>query len=236
MRSPTTILTGAGSGIGRAAAVLLSRLQHNLVLVGRRLDALEQTAAICSSLSLCISADIAEPASAEQIVASTLKRFGRVDNLINNAGFAPLVEIDETKPAIVEEVFQINALAPARLIARSWPHMRTQRSGCIINLSTLGTQDPFPGFFAYASAKSAVNLMARSCANEGREHNIRAFAIAPGAVDTDMLRGNFPASSVPADVCLSPESVAQMIVDCLVGLHDARNGETLFMSKQRGVW
>lgn len=234
--SQVSIITGAGSGIGRATAELLAAQGHHLCLVGRRLEQLEQTAAACSGKPLCIDADIAAPAAAERVVASSIERFGRVDNLINNAGFAPLAEIDQSSPQLLEQVYQVNALGPARLIAACWPRFAKQKSGRVVNVSTLGTADPFPGFFAYAAAKCAVNSMARSCAIEGRTIGVKAFAVAPGAVETEMLRANFPPSRLPPTACLSPNAVAQVIVDCLTGKHDDRNGQTLFMTAQRGVW
>jgi NAD(P)-dependent dehydrogenase (short-subunit alcohol dehydrogenase family) len=68
----------------------------------------------------------------------------------------------------------------------------------------MGTIDPFPGFFGYAAAKAATNLMALSCANEGREFGIRAFAVAPGAVETAMLRSLFPESKLPSSQTMKP--------------------------------
>lgn len=233
---PVTIITGAGSGIGRGLATLLSSKGHALALVGRRAKLLDQTAAACKGESLCLAEDIAVPDSAGLIARQTYERFGRVDNLVNNAGFAPLLGIDRTTPEVLEQAFQINALGPARLISACWPSMVAQRSGCIVNTSTLGTVDPFPGFFAYAAAKSAVNSMARSCALEGKPHNIRAFAIAPGAVETDMLRANFPPTKVPPKACLAPDAVAELIAECIEGVHNARNGRTLFITAQKGVF
>lgn len=241
---PVAIITGAGSGIGRATAQLLAAAGYTVVLVGRRLEALEQTAALLTGpadhgdlagASLCIDADIADSASAAEIVAAAMARFGRIDVLVNNAGAAPLAGIAQTTPAMIEETFAVNAMGPANLIAASWPIMAAARHGCIVNVSTLGTQDPFPGFFAYAAAKASVNLMARSCAKEGRAVGIRAFSVAPGAVETPMLRANFNEARVPRSAALAPEAVAALIVDCIGGKHDARNGDTIFISAQSGI-
>ena len=234
---PVAIVTGAGSGIGRAVAKLLSEADYAIALVGRRVETLEETAALLASSpgSIGIEADVGDPEAAAEIVDSTLERFGRIDVLINNAGSAPLASIDASTPEMLEETFEVNALGPARLIAGVWSTMVAQKRGCIVNVSTLGTHDPFPGFFAYAAAKAAVNVMARSCAKEGKAHGIRAFSVAPGAVETQMLRGNFPESRVPKAACLTPEAVAELIAACVQGKYDPRNGDTIFVSAQAGI-
>lgn len=234
---PVAIVTGAGSGIGRETARLLAEAGCALVLVGRRLGALEETAALLpeGAASIGVAIDITEPDAAGEVVDSALERFGRVDVLVNNAGDAPLAGIADTTREMLEAVFAVNAIAPGELIAAVWPRLVERKGGCIVNVSTLGTADPFPGFFAYAGAKASVNLFAKSCAKEGKPHGIRAFAVAPGAVETAMLRKNFPESRVPKAACLQPVDVARVIADCIAGKYDNRNGDTLFATAQAGV-
>lgn len=227
MAEHVTIITGAGSGIGRVCAVMLARRGHRLVLAGRRREALEETASEAQNDSLVLTADVGDPGSPSAIIDAAIERFGRIDALVNNAGHAPLRDIGETTPEIVEEVFRINAHGPANLIAKVWPIMRRQGGGRIVNVSSMAASDPFPGLFAYAAAKASVELMVKSCASEGRSHGIRAFAVAPGAVETAMLRANFSEKQVPKNRCLSPDDVAAVIVACVVGERDADNGKTI---------
>ncbi len=232
--SPVAIITGAGSGIGRATAVGLGQSGFRLVLAGRTRENLTQTAALAGQSegdAEVVGCDVSDPVQAQALVARAIERFGRVDALINNAGDAPLLPIDKTTPEALQRCFAINALAPGYTIAAAWPHMVRQRSGCIVNVSTLGTIDPFPGFFAYASAKASVNLMARSCASEGKRHAIRAFAVAPGAVETAMLRKNFPERSLPPAACLAPSDVAAVIIACVRGERDAENGQVIVVKR-----
>lgn len=224
----TAIITGAGSGIGRATAFLLASRGYQLALIGRRQEALSQTLALCPG-SFFLLADVSNAGACQDVISQSQAKFGDIDVLINNAGFAPLHAIDKTTPAIIDQAYSVNALAPAYLIHHIWPIFTRQNHGCIINLSTMGTIDPFPGFFAYAAAKASVNLMARSCANEGKRHNIRAFAVAPGAVETPMLRANFAESRLPRHRVLAPEAVAQIILDCIEGKRDAENGKTILV-------
>ncbi|MDX9912167.1 MAG: SDR family oxidoreductase [Phycisphaerales bacterium] len=231
--APVAILTGAGSGIGREVARILSREGYNLVLVARRREPLEDTARLCQSdmgtECLVLPLDVGLPASARAMVDAALERFARLDALILNAGTAPLLPIDRHTPEIIEDAFRTNALAPAYAIAAAWPVFSSRKSGRIVCTSTMGTDDPFPGFFAYAAAKSAVNSFVRSCEREGKRLNIRAFAVAPGAVETPMLRAIFSEQQIPAQKTLTPEAVARVIADCALGRRDADSGTTIFV-------
>lgn len=240
--TPVAIVTGAGSGIGRATALALGREGFHVVLVGRRADLLEGTASLMppEAESVAVPLDVADPASAHVMVTACLGRFGRLDVLVNNAGQAPLLPIDRTTPEVIQQVYMTNAVGPACAIARAWTVFRRQhaerRMGrlghCVVNVSTYGTWDPFPGFFAYAGSKASLNLMARSCAKEGREIGVRAFAVAPGAVETPMLRAIFSEQTLPASRCLAPEDVAAEIVACVEGERDDKNGQTIFLRKE----
>jgi NAD(P)-dependent dehydrogenase (short-subunit alcohol dehydrogenase family) len=227
------LVTGAGTGIGRATAMLLAERGCRVVLVGRRAEPLRETAALLveGAQSLAVEADVGVPEQAMGMIDAAVAHFGRLDVLVNNAGYAPRLPIERTTPQIIEQVYRVNALGPAWAIARAWPVFRRQGSGCVVNVSTLGTIDPFPGFFAYAAAKAAVNLMARSCAKEGRAIGVRAFAVAPGAVETAMFRAAFSETEVTRSACLSPEEVARLIVACVEGEHDARSGETITIQR-----
>jgi NAD(P)-dependent dehydrogenase (short-subunit alcohol dehydrogenase family) len=221
------IITGAGSGIGRATAVMLSQRGYSIALVGRRDGPLHETAALLSGPCLVIPIDISIAAGCQAVISRTESTLGRIDILVNNAGVAPLIPIEETRPSVIDDVFGVNAIAPAYLIHSVWPVFVRQKRGCIVNVSTMGTFDPFPGFFAYAAAKAAVNVMALSCAKEGTDHGIRAFAVAPGAVETDMLRKIVPESTLSRSQTLSPEAVAKVIVECIEGTRDSQNGGTI---------
>lgn len=228
---PVVLVTGAGSGIGRAAAIRFAAAGAHLVLVGRRAAALDETAAMlpASARPLCIVADVGDVERVGAAIDAAAAHFGRLDVLVNNAGHAPLLPIDQTTPAMLNECFRVNTIGPALAIACAWPLFVRQNSGCVINVSSMATVDPFPGFFMYAAAKAGVNLMARSCANEGRPFNIRAFSVAPGAVETPLLRTLFSDQQLPPSRCLSADDVARVIAECASGVHDHRNGETILV-------
>ncbi len=227
---PVTIITGAGSGIGREVARQLHARGHRLALVGRTRAKLEETArAIAVADALCIAADIADSERAASCVDRTIERFGRLDVLVNNAGIAPIVPIADTTEELLEEVFFANTFGPAFLITRAWPVFVARRGGRVVNISTIGTVDPFNGFFAYAASKSALDSFTRSIAREGRSHGIRAFSVNPGAVETPLLRQNFGTNVLPASKALAPADVASVVVACACGERDAENGQAILV-------
>ncbi len=239
-QAQVVIVTGAGSGIGREIALDLSGRGCKLVLTGRRREPLEETARFLVGDPLVVSADIRKPADAHCIIDETIRHFGRLDVLINNAGAAPCMSIDKHTPAIIDDTFAVNALGPAYLIARAWKVWEDQNAGdhaagrnpgggCIVNISSMATVDPFPGLFAYAAAKGALSTMIKSCHNEGKDLGIRAFCVSPGAVETAMLRAIVDSDMLPHDRTLSPKAVAVIVAECIAGLRDDVAGQVLLL-------
>lgn len=234
------VVTGAGSGIGREIALDLSGRGCKIVLAGRRREPLEETATFLAGESLVVVADVRKSEDARRIIDEAVKRFGRLDVLINNAGAAPCMPIDKHTPAIIEDTFAVNALGPAYLIARAWKVWEDQNAadhaagrapggGCIINISSMATVDPFPGLFAYAAAKGALSTMIKSCHNEGKDLGIRAFCVSPGSVETAMLRAIVDSDMLPHDRTLSPKAVAIIVAECISGLRDDVSGQVLLL-------
>jgi len=225
-----SIITGAGSGIGRAIAVELAGAGHALVLAGRRSEPLDETGLMLAEARwISVPTDVADPEQVNRLIARALDVFGRIDALVNNAGLGPVEPIERTEWQTLVRVFDINALGPAWAIARVWPIFVQQGGGCIVNISSMATVDPFPGLFAYAAAKGALSVMALSCVNEGREHGIRAFAVAPGAVETAMLRSIVSERDLPPEQCLDPSDVARVVAECIRGDREDQMGRTILV-------
>ena len=106
-------------------------------------------------------------------------------------------------------------------------HNVEQQSGFIGSVSSMASIDPFPGFSIYAAAKAGVNLFTLVTGREGQKIGVRAMAVAPGAVETGMLRKLFDESVIPADATLSPDEVAKVIVDCLENKRAFEVGQTI---------
>jgi len=227
--TPVSIVTGAGSGIGAACARLLAARGHAVVLVGRGFERLEAVRASMDEPTrhLSMAADVADSGLAHDVVDRTLEAYGRIDALVLNAGVAPKAPIDQTTEEVLEQAFFVNAFGPAFMVTRAWPAFKRQRSGRVVFVSTLGTIDPFPGFFAYAASKSAVDSFARSIRAEGKAIGVKAFAVNPGCVETEILRRNFPVKVIPRERALPPEAVAEVIVACACGERDAENGNAI---------
>lgn len=239
---PVVVVTGAGSGIGRAIALDLARRGCRLVLSGRRRGALEETAAMLTSPWTIATGDIADPETSERLIDAAVETFGRLDVVVSNAGLAPCTPIEKHTPAMIREVFEVNALGPAYLMVAAWKQFQAQnaldhaagrsqeeslRGGCLVLVSSMATIDPFPGLFAYAAAKSSLNSMARSARAEAKDLGIRCFVVAPGAVETSMLRAIVDTDLLPPERTLAPEAIATVVAECIAGLRDEQAWETI---------
>jgi NAD(P)-dependent dehydrogenase (short-subunit alcohol dehydrogenase family) len=189
------IVTGAGSGIGRAVALALLDAGWSVALAGRRLDALEETAALsgeASDWALPVAADVSDPASVEALFQSTRARFGRLDLLFNNAGSgAPPVPLEDLPLEAWKRVVDVN-LTGAFLC--------TQAAGSI------SAHVPRPRSVAYTATKHAITGLTRSTSLDGRAYDIACGQIDIGNAGTEMTRAM--SRGVPqADGSLAPEPV-----------------------------
>ncbi len=230
---PAALVTGAGSGIGRAIALQLAERGYRLLLVGRRAEPLEKTGAMLPGergiawRTHC--ADVSDPTACAGAVVAAAASFGRLDALVSNAGMAELRGVGEHSAQDVRRTFEVNALGPAWLAAAAWPLFVRQGGGCIVFVSSVASVDPYPGLGVYGATKASLNTLARACANEGAPFGLRAFSVAPGAVETPMLRSMFTPGDLPPRACLTPEQVAAVVVECIIGARDAENGRTILV-------
>jgi NAD(P)-dependent dehydrogenase (short-subunit alcohol dehydrogenase family) len=232
-------LTGASSGIGRAAAIEFARRGWGVGLLARRADALAQTADAAKQagapVAEAIPCDVSDQAALAAAIRSLTASLGAagapVAALVNCAGLARLVPFMETDAPLFEQAFRINTLAPALAIQAAWPALCAAETGRIINVSSYASDDPFPGFTAYGASKGALDVVTKSVANEGEAERILAFSVAPGAVETAMLRAVFDEAAAPTDICLATEDVASLIVDCAAGARDDDNGRVLYIRR-----
>ncbi|MFA9479460.1 SDR family NAD(P)-dependent oxidoreductase [Phycisphaerales bacterium AB-hyl4] len=228
------IVTGASSGIGAETAVLLAEAGYHLALLARRADRLDQVALrIADEVPdapgsvIALPTDVTDPQAITRAGEAVLERFGRVDALVNCAGNAPLLPIDKITPEIYRDTIDANLGATVLLTATLWPTFKKQRAAVVVNVSSMSSIDPFPGFAMYAAAKIGVNMFTQCTATEGAKLGIQAVAIAPGAVETPMLRQNFSEKVLPREATLDPVEIAEVIRDCILGRRDFKPGETI---------
>ncbi len=225
----TAIVTGAGSGIGRATAIGLSAAGWRVALVGRTAAKLHDTATSCDG-SVVIAADLTDASACRKVVADALGALGKLDAVAHVAGDAPNMPIEKLTGDVVQRCLNTNIAATANLTAAAWPTFADHGRGIFVNVSSVASFDPFPGFAIYAAAKVAINMFTRCTAQEGADVGIEAVCIAPGAVETPMLRAIFDEAMIPKDKTLDPSEVAQVIIDCITKTRSFEPGETIVVA------
>ncbi|TWA91020.1 SDR family NAD(P)-dependent oxidoreductase [Bradyrhizobium stylosanthis] len=224
MGGKVCLVTGGGSGIGRATALrMASEGAEAVIIAGRREAEIEATAAACRELgtaAIALKTDITREDEVARLVGTALERCGRLDVAFNNAGFqerrAPL---EEQGTDIYDSVFDTNVRALFLCLRHQLPVMIAKGSGSIVvNASVSGMRNPNPGFSLYSASKAAAISLTRSAAMENAPRGIRINAVAPGRVVTDMMlrSGVGDIATVSAGLPLrrmgSPEEVAEAVV------------------------
>lgn len=182
----TVIVTGAGTGIGAATARRLAAAGWKVVLVGRRIELLDQvTSEIGQSggRALPLAFDLQDPTAPAQIVSRAVKAFGEIDALVNNAAVIKVLPLEEFRLDVLDQHWAVNIRAPFLLTQAAVPHMRA-KGGAIVNISSSSGTLLRPGQSVYGMTKSALEYLTRSLAGELAQHRIRINALALGPVDT----------------------------------------------------
>ncbi|MEX0876997.1 MAG: SDR family oxidoreductase [Phycisphaerales bacterium] len=229
---PVAIITGAGSGIGRAVAKRLST-RGPVVLVGRRADPLKETGSMLGTEGedwIAVPADIDAAEDRERIIERTIDTFGRLDYLINNAGLGTCAPLGELSERQIADLISVNLTAPILLTRLALPHL-LDRGGCVVSIGSRSAEDPFPGLGVYGCAKAGLEGLARCIANEYGDQGIRAYTIHPGAVETAMLRSIVDEETLPGDMVLGPDDIAAQVERFVLGQHDEPSGSAVVVAK-----
>ena len=184
------VITGASSGMGEAAARHLAAKGARVVLGARRADRIEALAAEITTAggqATAVATDVTKREDVQALVDTAVATYGRVDVLINNAGLMPLSPMDRLKVDEWDRMIDVNIKGVLYGIAAALPHMKGQRSGHIINLSSVAGHKIFGGSAVYSATKSAVRVISEGLRAEVASHNIRVTIISPGAVKTELL-------------------------------------------------
>jgi NAD(P)-dependent dehydrogenase (short-subunit alcohol dehydrogenase family) len=187
------LVTGAGSGIGRAAATALAAAGWRLCLAGRRLETLKSTADLCGpgAAPLCVVADVSDPASVDALFTTLTARFGRLDLLFNNAGAgAPPVSLEAVSFADWRRTLDVNVTGAFLCTQAAFRLMKSQqpRGGRIINNGSISATTPRPRSAPYTASKHALTGLTKSAALDGRTFDIACGQIDIGNAETPMTQ------------------------------------------------
>jgi NAD(P)-dependent dehydrogenase (short-subunit alcohol dehydrogenase family) len=186
--SPVALITGGGTGIGRATAVRLAQEGHAVVLVGRRPEPLTDAAReveAAGGSATWISGDVSSPAGADQATDAAISAYGRLDVLVCNHGVGDSLPAGEDTPQAWDQTLQIN-LTGAFLIARAaLPHL-LERRGSVVTVSSTSGWLAGPGWASYCTSKAGLIMLTRCLANDYGPRGVRANCVCPGWVRTPM--------------------------------------------------
>ncbi|MFF3374027.1 oxidoreductase [Streptomyces sp. NPDC002680] len=202
---PVALVTGASSGIGKAAALALAAGGFDVVGTSRRASGVARRDGLTF-----LALDVADDDSVTTAVKEVIARFGRIDVLVNNAGIGSSGADEENSVARAQRVFDINVFGVMRMTKAVLPHMRGRGNGRIINISSILGFIPAPYMAAYAASKHAIEGYTESLDHEIREHGVRALLVQPAGTNT-----SFESNAVAPDMPLQIYAEQRRIADRL---------------------
>ena len=184
------VITGASSGLGEATARHLAAQGAIVVLGARRADRIEALAeelTAAGHTARAVPTDVTDRDKVRRLVDTAVEEFGRVDVMLNNAGLMPLAPLERLKLDEWDQMIDVNIKGVLYGVAAALPHMKEQRSGHIINVSSVYGHVVDPGATVYCATKFAVRALSEGLRREVKPFNIRTTVISPGAVSTELL-------------------------------------------------
>ena len=237
IKGKVVVITGASSGLGEATARMLSSLGATVVLAARRKDRIDALAAELSQYgakALAIATDVTDVAQVKNLVDTAVKEYGRIDVILNNAGLMPQSPLERLKIDDWDKMIDVNIKGVLYGIAAVLPHMKEQKAGHIINVSSVAGHKVSPGSSVYSATKFAVRVISEGLRQEVKPYHIRTTVISPGAVATEL-----PGSSTEADIAqnmkdyyeknaIPADSFARAVVFAMSQPEDVDINEILF--------
>jgi NADP-dependent 3-hydroxy acid dehydrogenase YdfG len=237
IKGKVVVITGASSGFGAISARHLSDLGAIVVLGARRTEKIEKLAQEIKSKgakALALTTDVTDADQVKKLVDSAVKEFGKIDVLLNNAGLMPLSPLEYLKIEDWNRCIDVNIKGVLYGIAAALPHMKQQKSGQIISVSSVAGHTIRPGGAIYSASKYAVRVISEALRQEVKPYNIRTAVISPGAVATE-LPGSITAEDVSKGVhdfyaqnAISADSFARCLAFIISQPEDMDVNEILF--------
>ena len=230
------VITGASSGLGNATARHLSAQGGIVVLGARRVDlitALADDLAGQGGKALAIATDVTHYDQVQKLVDAAVQTYGRVDVMINNAGVAPISQLERIKVDEWDQMIDVNIKGVLYGIAAALPYMKQQKAGHILNVSSVAAYTITPATAVYSATKQAVRALSEGLRQEVKPYNIRTTVISPGAIATELPNGvSEPeiAEAVRAfyEIALPAESFAQAVAFAISQPDEVDVNEILF--------
>jgi 3-oxoacyl-[acyl-carrier protein] reductase len=207
------IVTGAGRGIGRSIALTLARNGACAALAARtkrELLAVQKEIERAGGEALVLPTDISQEKAVVALVRETVKRFRRLDILINNAGIGIFGLLEKTPSRIWDKVMAVNAKGPFLLCREAIPHLRKQKESCIVNITSVVGNKGYGNQSVYSASKHAAMGMTKALAKEVQKDGIRVHALCPGGVDTELVTRARP--DIDRAELIQPQEIADIVL------------------------
>lgn len=181
----TWLITGCSSGLGRSLAKAVLEKGYNVVVTARNIDKIKDIVENYSQSAIALSLDVTRQDDIKNVVEKAVKQFGTIDVLVNNAGYGYRSAIEEGNAGDVSRLFHTNVWGPVALMKEVLPYMRKQRSGMIVNVSSIAAVSANMGSGYYAASKSALESLSEALKKEVEPLGIQVMIVEPGAFRTD---------------------------------------------------
>jgi len=233
----TVVITGASSGLGEATARLLSAEGATVVLGARRVDRIESLAKELTgrgAKALAVRTDVTDHTQVKALVDAAVQAYGRIDVMLNNAGLMPHSPLERLKIDDWNRTIDVNIKGVLYGIAAALPHMKRQKSGHIIGVSSVAGHKVRPGGTVYSASKHAVRVISEGLRMEVKPYNIRTTVISPGAVATELVDSITEADvresvrAMTKEIAVPAETFARMVAFAISQPEDVDVNEILF--------
>jgi NAD(P)-dependent dehydrogenase (short-subunit alcohol dehydrogenase family) len=232
--APVAIVTGAGRGIGRATATAFAAEGYTVVLAETRPGlgrATERALAKGRVPALFVRTDVGSAVSVARVIGMTLRRFGRLDCLVNNAGVLTAGPLADLAVRDVERMLAVNLRGPLLMTRAALPTMLRQGAGSIINVASQLGKVGLGDYVTYCATKFGVVGFTDALAQELAGTGVRVWAVCPGLVDTHMARDAVGVSAHDRRALIRPEAVARVIVNLATGRMRVARGSALDVTR-----